>query len=100
MLSKLCVLLERNYWQQQVDKFWHSWEVMQLQTQWRQVRSRCDTGEKDNNMKKQIIRKHKVGFSQGGFFSLRDVIFFTLRADLEYYFKCMTSVGFQICGSF
>ena len=56
------------------------------------------------------VLSYIVGFSQGGFFSLRDVIFFTLRADLEDYFKCMTwtgytmrkltSVGFQKCGSF
>ena len=32
-----------------------------------------------------------VGFFLDGFFSLQDVIyFFSLRADLEDYFKCMT----------
>ena len=32
-----------------------------------------------------------VGFYQGGYFGLHDVLFSTLRADLEYYFQCMVS---------
>ena len=48
IVSKLCVSWEYIIGRQ-VDKFWHSWEVMQLQTlSWKQVWSRCYTSEKHN----------------------------------------------------
>ena len=56
-LPKLCIS-----WQdiigRQVDKFWHSWEVMQLQTLRRQVCQDVERYYKEKHVKKHIMKQH------------------------------------------